>query len=143
MTERLEHGKGLQGANLEQTRALNRRAVFEAVRRHGPITRAELAQRIGLTVQGISNMAAELEEAGLIRQEGKRLGQRGQPAVELSVDPTGGYTIGLSLAYRRVAGVLVDLAGNVIAQNDRLLRERGPEATALALQALTKALLKE
>jgi len=143
MTERSEHGKGLQGANLEQTRALNRRAVFEAVRRHGPITRAELAQRIGLTVQGISNMAAELEEAELIRQEGKRTGQRGQPAVELSVNPTGGYTIGLSLAYRRVGGVLVDLAGNVVAQSDRVLRERGPEDTALALQALTKTLLKE
>jgi len=143
MTKRSEPGNGLQGANLEQTRSLNRRAVFEAVRRHGPITRAELAQRIGLTVQGISNISAELEEAGLIRQEGKRLGQRGQPAVELSVNPKGGYTVGLSLAYRRVVGVLVDLAGTVVAEDDQILRERAPEATARALQALTKALLKE
>jgi predicted NBD/HSP70 family sugar kinase len=142
MAERSEHGGGLQGANLEQTRTINRRAVFEAVRRYGPVTRAELARRIGLTVQGISNIAAELEAAGLIRQEGKRLGQRGQPAVELSVNPGGGYTIGLSLAYRRVGGVLVDLAGNVVAHEDRVLRERAPEATARALQSLSKALLK-
>jgi predicted NBD/HSP70 family sugar kinase len=136
-------GGGLQGANLEQTRTINRRAVFEAVRRHGPITRAELARRIGLTVQGISNIATELEEAGLIRQEGKRVGQRGQPAVELSVDPSGGYTIGLNLAYGHVAGVLVDLAGGIVAQEDRMLSERGPKATVRALHASAKSLMKQ
>jgi predicted NBD/HSP70 family sugar kinase len=134
---------GLQGSNLEQTRTINRRAVFEAVRRHGPITRAELAQRIGLTVQGISNIAADLEEAGLIRQEGKRVGQRGQPAVELSVNPGGGHTIGLSLAYGHVTGVLVDLAGQIVAQEDQRLKERGPQATVQALHGLARALLKQ
>jgi len=138
-----ERSGGLQGANLEQTRTINRRAVFEAVRRHGPITRAELAGHIGLTVQGISNIATELEEAGLIRQEGKRVGQRGQPAVELSVDPTGGYTIGLSLAYGHVTGVLVDLAGGIVAQQDHRLKERAPKATVQALQTLAKSLLKQ
>jgi len=134
-------GSGFQGANLEQTRVFNRRAVFDTVRRYGPITRAELARRIGLTVQGVTNIAGELEAAGLIRQEGKRVGQRGQPAVELSVNPSGGYTIGLSLAYRRVMGVLVDLAGQVIAQDTRELTEREPQATALVLQAQTLALI--
>jgi predicted NBD/HSP70 family sugar kinase len=138
-----ERNDGLQGANLEQTRSINRRAVFEAVRRHGPITRAELARRIGLTVQGISNIAAELEEAGLLRQEGKRIGQRGQPAVELSVNPAGGHTIGLSLAYGHVTGVLVDLAGGIVAQEDHRLKERAPKATVQALQALAKSLMKQ
>jgi predicted NBD/HSP70 family sugar kinase len=134
---------GLQAANLEQTRAINRRAVFDAVRRHGPITRAELARRIGLTVQGTSNIAAELEDAGLVRQDGKRLGHRGQPAVELSVDPAGGYTIGLSLAYRRVMGVLVDLAGHVVVQDARELQEREPQAIARVLQSLTRSLVEQ
>ncbi|HVY99760.1 MAG TPA: ROK family transcriptional regulator [Dongiaceae bacterium] len=138
-----ERNAGLQGANLEQTRTINRRAVFEAVRRHGPITRAELARHIGLTVQGISNIATELEEAGLIRQEGKRVGQRGQPAVELSVNPAGGHTIGLSVAYGHVTGVLVDLAGAIVAQEDRTLKERGPQATVQALHVLARSLLKQ
>jgi predicted NBD/HSP70 family sugar kinase len=138
-----ERGGGVQGANLEQTRIFNRRAVFDTVRRYGPITRAELARRIGLTVQGATNIAGELEAAGLIRQQGKRLGQRGQPAVELIVDPAGGYTIGLSLAYRRVAGVLVDLAGTVIAQDTRALAEREPQATARVLHSLAEALMAE
>ena len=133
----------LSGTNLTQTRMLNRRAVFDAVRRSGPITRAELAQTIGLTVQAISNIAAELEVAGLIRQQGKRAGQRGQPAVELSLDPTGGYTIGLSLAYRKVTGVLVDLTGDVVASEVRDLVEREPYMIADVLGGLANRLMDE
>src|SRR5258707_14484447 len=101
MAAQTDRGGGLRGANLEQTRAINRRAAFDAIRRFGPITRAELARRIGLTVQGISNISAELEAAGLIRQDGKRVGLRGQPAVELSVNPTGGSTSPLTPGFRR------------------------------------------
>jgi predicted NBD/HSP70 family sugar kinase len=137
MDERPERSGTLPGTNLEQTRALNRRAVFDAVRRNGPITRSELAREIGLTVQGISNIATELEGAGLIRQLGKRVGQRGQPAVELSINPAGGYTIGLSLAYQRVTGVLVDLTGEVVASDGVDFSEREPQAIVRILEAMT------
>lgn len=143
MVGRTDRNGSLQGTNLEQTRAINRRAVFDAVRRHGPITRAELARLIGLTVQGISNISTELEDVGLIRQEGKRVGHRGQPAVELSVNPSGGYTIGLSLEYRRVSGALVDLSGGVVTVDSRPLHERAPMATTTALHALTQSLLEK
>jgi predicted NBD/HSP70 family sugar kinase len=141
MARQADRSGTFQGANLEHARALNRRAVFEAVRRHGPVTRAELAALIGLTVQAVSNITVELEAAGLIRQDGKRLGLRGQPAAELSVNPAGGYTIGLSLAYRRVTGVLSDLTGKVVAHDSRVLSAREPQATAEALAEQTLDLL--
>lgn len=142
MATSTDHDGAMPGTNLTQTRALNRRAVFDAVRRNGPITRMELAKAIGLTVQAISNIASELEVAGLIRQQGKRLGQRGQPAVELSLDPAGGYAIGLSLAYRRVSGVLVDLTGEVVASETHDLIEREPHMIAEVLGALANRLMK-
>ncbi|MGV1792702.1 ROK family transcriptional regulator [Rhizobium sp. A37_96] len=142
MLNSMDRDGAMPGTNLTQTRALNRRAVFDAIRRSGPITRMELAQTIGLTVQAISNIASELEVAGLIRQQGKRVGQRGQPAVELSLDPTGGYTIGLSLAYRRLSGMLVDLTGEVVAGEDCDLVEREPHLIAEALGSLANQLLK-
>lgn len=141
MRQRADRKAAMPGTNLLQTRLSNRRAVFDAVRSHGPITRAELAQTIGLTVQAISNIASELEEAGLIRQQGKRAGLRGQPAVELSLDPTGGYTIGLSLAYGQVSGVIVDLTGEVVSSETDEIAERGPQATAIALGDLAKRLM--
>jgi predicted NBD/HSP70 family sugar kinase len=143
MNLRMEGDRALPGTNLLQTRALNRRAVFDAVRRSGPVTRAELAQAIGLTVQAVSNIASELESAGLIRQQGKRVGQRGQPAVELSLDPTGGYTIGLSLAYRHVVGVLVDLTGEVVVSESRDITARTPEMTTTVLGGLVGHLLQK
>jgi predicted NBD/HSP70 family sugar kinase len=105
------------GTNIEHARTLNRRVVFEAVRRHGAITRADLARLTGLTPQAVSNISAELRDAGLIREGNRRQGLRGQPAIELSLEPKGGYAIGLNLGHQFLSGVLVDLAGGVIASN--------------------------
>jgi predicted NBD/HSP70 family sugar kinase len=107
------------GTNIEHARTLNRRVVFEAVRRHGPITRADLARLSGLTPQAVSNISAELRDAGLIREGGRRQGLRGQPATPLSLEPTGGYAIGLNLGHQTLSGVLVDLAGGEIASDAR------------------------
>jgi predicted NBD/HSP70 family sugar kinase len=111
----------LQGTNIEHAKALNRRVVLEAVRRSGPITRADLARLTGLTAQAVSNISAELAEAGLIREGGLRRGQRGQPATEISLDPQGGFAIGLNMGHQTLSGVLVDLAGDVIATESRPL----------------------
>jgi predicted NBD/HSP70 family sugar kinase len=105
------------GTNIEHARTLNRRVVFEAVRRHGAITRADLARMTRLTPQAVSNISAELRDAGLIREGNRRQGLRGQPAIELSLEPKGGYAIGLNLGHQSLSGVLVDLAGGVIASN--------------------------
>ncbi|MCB8881359.1 ROK family transcriptional regulator [Acidisoma cellulosilytica] len=105
------------GTNIEHARTLNRRVVFEAVRRHGAITRADLARLTGLTPQAVSNISAELRDAGLIREGARRQGLRGQPAVELSLEPTGGYAVGLNLGHQFLSGVLVNLAGEVIASD--------------------------
>jgi predicted NBD/HSP70 family sugar kinase len=105
------------GTNIEHARTLNRRVVFEAVRRYGAITRADLARLTGLTPQAVSNISAELRDAGLIREGNRRQGLRGQPAVELSLEPKGGYAVGLNLGHQFLSGVLVDLAGGVIASD--------------------------
>lgn len=119
------------GTNIEHARTLNRRVVFEAVRRHGAITRADLARLTGLTPQAVSNISAELRDAGLIREGNRRQGLRGQPAVELSLEPKGGYAIGLNLGHQFLTGVLVDLAGGIIASDSLPI-----EAPVLPLDSL-------
>lgn len=123
------------GTNIEHARTLNRRVVFEAVRRHGAITRADLARMTGLTPQAVSNISAELRDAGLIREGNRRQGLRGQPAIELSLDPKGGYAIGLNLGHQTLSGVLVDLAGTVIATHTLPV-----EAAVLPLDTLIDAM---
>jgi DNA-binding transcriptional ArsR family regulator len=60
------------GTNLAQARTWNRRVVLDAVRRHGRLSRAEIARLTGLSAQTVSNIADELRAAGLLRDEGRR-----------------------------------------------------------------------
>jgi predicted NBD/HSP70 family sugar kinase/biotin operon repressor len=105
----------LTGSNPELTRGFNRRVILEAVRLHGPLSRADLARMTGLSAQAISNIADQLRGEGLLIEERRRSGARGQPPLELALNPTGGHTLGLSLDHDRLSAALVDLAGNVVA----------------------------
>jgi predicted NBD/HSP70 family sugar kinase len=99
------------GTNLVHARTFNRRVVLETIRLHGPLSRASIARRTGLSIQTISNIAEELGASGLLREEGLRNVGRGAPALDLALDPDGGFTFGISLDHRRLVVVLVDIAG--------------------------------
>jgi predicted NBD/HSP70 family sugar kinase len=99
------------GTNLGHARTFNRRVVLETIRLHGPLSRASIARHTGLSIQTISNIAEELSESGLLREEGRRIAGRGAPALDLALDPDGGFTFGISLDHRRLVVVLVDIAG--------------------------------
>ncbi len=131
------------GTNIEHATALNRRVVLEAVRRHAPVSRAEIARATGLSPQTISNIVAELDAAGLVRAGGRRAGRRGQPATEITLDPRGGFAAGLHLGHRRIAGVLVDLAGAVLATEERRIAAPPPEALRSTMAEMVSAMLRE
>lgn len=104
----------MNGTNLEHASAYNRRLVLEAVRSQGPISRAELARLTGLSAQTVSNIAEEFAALGLLQARRRRRASRGQPPVDLAINPRGGYTIGLHLNSGGLVAVLVDLAGAVV-----------------------------
>ena len=56
----------LRGTNQEFGRPYNRRIVLETIRLHGPVTRADIADRVGLTIQTVANIVRELEEQGFL-----------------------------------------------------------------------------
>ena len=132
----------LSGTNIEHTRSFNRRVVLDAVRRHGPISRAEIARLTSLTAQTVSNIALDLQQGGLIRSEGRRRTGRGQPPVEMSINPEGGYTVGLQLDHRRLAGVLVNLAGEVRERSDIEVGRAGPDIALPLMSKMVDTLLR-
>ena len=108
----------LAGTNLEYARSYTRRVVLEAVRLHGPLSRAEIARLTALTPQTISNIAQELERAGLVRANGRRRAAAGQPPIELTINAEIAYTIGFQLDHRILVGVLVNFAGAIVGKID-------------------------
>lgn len=105
----------LKGTNQEFGRPYNRRIVLETIRQHGPIERAGIAQRVGLTVQTVANIIRELEELGLISGERTHRKSRGSPPMSLTLNPQGAYAIGVNVTPRGIEAALVDLAGTIVA----------------------------
>jgi predicted NBD/HSP70 family sugar kinase len=106
----------LRGTNQEFGRPYNRRIVLETVRQNGPISRADIARRVGLTVQTVSNIIRELEEQNFVA--GSRTGARtrGYPATSLSINPDGGFAIGIHLTPLGIEAALMNLAGSIVSR---------------------------
>lgn len=107
----------LTGTNLGYTRVFNRRVVLEAIRLHGPISRAEIARLTSLMFQTVSNIVSEYIRHDLVRPVGRSNGGRGQPATMLALNSDAAFTYGLQIDRNQVRGVLVDLAGQVRARS--------------------------
>ncbi|MGY1917298.1 ROK family transcriptional regulator [Pseudomonas tolaasii] len=104
------------GTNAEHARLHNRRVILEAIRQNGRLTRADLTRLTSLTAQTISNIVTELQEEGALLAHAAQKGGRGQPPVPLSLNPDGGYSIGIHVEQHRIIGVLLDLLGQAVAQ---------------------------
>jgi DNA-binding Lrp family transcriptional regulator len=60
--------------SLESLREQNRRRVIRTLQAAGPVSRAEIARRTGLSRTTISSLAADLQAAGLLGERAEVLG---------------------------------------------------------------------
>ncbi len=135
--------KAVAGTNLEQARSHNRRVVIEAIRANGALSRAAIARLTALSSQTISNIVEELETIELLRPEPTPKGARGQPAVPYSINPDGGYSIGLQLDHQLLVGVVTDLSGTVRARVERRVDRPTPYDALPLLAEMPAALARE
>lgn len=127
MTER-QPIRAKRGANLGGANAHNRRVIVDALRINGALSRAELARATCLTAQTVSNIMADLEEAGLVAADGPVRIARGQPATPYRLMPDGAYAIGLQVDRHVARALAVDLLGRDVVRHDRALPQGGPAA---------------
>ena len=131
------------GTNLDQGHAYNRRLLLEAIRVHGALSRADLTRLTGLAPQTISNISAELAEAGLLLAT-RRVGSgRGQPPIDLHLNPKGGYAFGISIDNRRLFSVLVDIVGNRLGELEDRLDDTRPKAVLTRIASSMAALRRK
>ena len=131
----------LVGTNQDQGQRYNRRVIFNLVRMHGSLARTDLAKHAGLSYQAVSNMTDDLIGDGLLTEVRKRSGRRGQPPVELSVNPDGAFSLGFSFDQRTLRGALVDLAGTPRAELETSLRSPEPDVVLPAIAAMAGELI--
>lgn len=101
------------GIATEHVRRENTALLIEALRRHGPASRAELAQRTGLAKATVGAIVAALDAAGAI-EEGPALPTgRGRPGRPVSIGANTHFGLGLELNVDFVAGAVLDLSGRI------------------------------
>ncbi|AZS88861.1 ROK family transcriptional regulator [Streptomyces griseoviridis] len=115
-------------------RRRNLARVMHAVSAGGPLSRAAVASRIGLTRAAVSSLVDELIRSGLLQELGpERPGRVGRPGSALAVSGHGPAGIGAEIGVDHLAVCAVDLRGEVRARIVRQGANRGrPAAPVLA-----------
>jgi predicted NBD/HSP70 family sugar kinase len=103
----------LSGTNLARASDYNQRVVLQAIRLSPETSRVELSRTTGLTAPTIANITRRLIDAGLVKEVGRLQGPRGQPAIQLTIEPLGCVAIGLNIDRDHLTMVALDLAGEV------------------------------
>ncbi len=119
----------------------NQRLILDLVRTRGPISRADIVRLSNLTFPSVSRIVSELIDRDLIEEKRQRRGGMGKPPTELELIPESAYALGLSLDEGRLSGVLIDLAGNVQAQDILELSDTSPDTVVPCMLELAKKLM--
>ncbi|MFS0772381.1 ROK family transcriptional regulator [Sphingomonas sp. 1P08PE] len=135
--------RSLSGTNLARAGDYNLRTVLQAIRISSTTTRVDIAQQTGLTAPTIANITSRLTEMGLVKVTGRKQGGRGQPALQLEVEPDGAFAIGLNVDRDHLTLVILDLAGVVRARASRDMAFALPEDVAAFVREHLDAALAE
>ena len=104
---------GTLGFSRENLRAALREVVLSE-----SITRGEVASRIGVKVGTVSRIARSLIDAGLMSERMEEPGERpvrpGRRLRPLSINPRGGYVLGIGISPGIQAIALADIGRNII-----------------------------
>ncbi|WP_406166026.1 ROK family protein [Streptomyces sp. NBC_00996] len=127
-------------------RRRNLSRVMHTVKAEGPLSRAAVASRIGLTRAAVSTLVDELIRSGLLEELGpERPGRVGRPGSALAVSGQGPAGIGAEVGVDHLAVCAVDLRGEVRARAVRHGTNRGrpPEPVIQELTTLIRQVIAE
>jgi predicted NBD/HSP70 family sugar kinase len=122
-------------------RALNERTVLDTVRADGPISRAEVARKTGISRPTVSLVLRALLDYGLVRETEHDSGGPHYGALYYEADPDAAVVLGVDFGTRAVRTALCDLGGKVRAREE--IRSRGSvEERIEALASSVRSLLR-
>ena len=97
-----------QSADHSLMRNINRALILGQLRMASPLSRADLAARIGFTRSTVSSLVDELIAANLVHETGIGPSHGGRPGTWLELNPAGGCAIGVELTSEAILVLLTD-----------------------------------
>ncbi|MGD9092857.1 MAG: ROK family transcriptional regulator [Anaerolineales bacterium] len=129
--------------NRKLIQAINRSAVLNTIKTHGPISRTDIAQHTGLSAATVSGITAGLLKSELILEKAIGNSSGGRRPILLELNPSGGYVIGLKLSEEKVTGALTDLEATVIRKHTDVLDDHSVEIAVETMNRVVQLLLAE
>ncbi len=133
---------------LESLRLVNRSRVLAALQQRGRASRADIVRATGLSRTTVSSLVADLLADGVVVEQADGLGppsspNGGRPATLLALDPSSGGFAGIDFGHDSVRVVIVDRAGDLLAEARESLDVDHEAGRALELAAEMVERLRE
>lgn len=93
----------------------NRKLILDCVRKHGPLSRAELSRKLDMSFPTISSNVNKLLDSCYLREAGIGSNSIGRKSTLLAFNATWGYIIGADIGRSQIRVMLTDLEGKEIA----------------------------
>ena len=122
-------------------REINRQIVLELIREHQPISRAELARRMGVRRAALTSLVRELIELGDIYEQGPAASVRGRRPTLLGVRTSGRHVVAVDLRSERTSVALADFGGRMVAR-ESFATPASPGAFVDLLEPVVATLLR-
>lgn len=117
--------------------------VFQTMLAHGPLSRAEIGRRTGLSSGAVTKATSPLLDHGWIVELGRPAGEpvAGRPATLVAIRPERASFLGVKITEDELFGVLTDLTAQPLATRRAALDSRDVGSVVGAIGRLVKRLL--
>ncbi|SDC65614.1 ROK family protein (putative glucokinase) [Paenibacillus sp. UNCCL117] len=122
---------------------INKYLVLDMIRKHFPISRADISARTGLNKATVSALVNELIESGFASETGLGESSGGRKPMMLLFNERAGFAIGVDLGVNYMLAVLTDLSGRVVKQKKIELAELEAGAVTSKLKKTIRALIAD
>ncbi len=104
----------LRKGNRLLIKEINRNLVLNLIKKHGPISRAEVARLSNLSAATVSGITAEFIDSDLVRETGEGESRGGRRPVMLRLNHRARFVVGVKLMETAVTCALTDLDAQVL-----------------------------
>lgn len=110
--------------NAKLVKEVNRRLIFQFIRREHAVSRADIARSLGLSPTTVSALIDELSTEGFVRKLGCGTSRRGRRPVIYQIDPTARYAVGADVGSNVLTVITTDLNGTVIKESETSINDQ-------------------